>query len=287
MHMLNLLYIFNIPQTPVAVTYKLPQICYPEHAHDVDEIVIITSGKGIHTINGNSFETKRGDVFYVRAYDWHQFENVEDLCLFNILCRCTERPETIVLPRYEYLKNPPPHWELRLNTLKNIEDALIPKLDVHCNTVDAATPLMINTIFSQILAYLWHGKLAQSGNGKYVNPKQIIIQLLDFLNDRYADEHTLDSLAKRYDQSERTLNRQFKEYTGLSPMHYLIQLRLYKAIEQLRNTNIPITELAFKCGFNDSNYFSYAFKKKFGVSPVHFIADIKNQVGQYISKSLQ
>ncbi len=280
MHMLNLLDIFNFPQAPVAVTYKLPQKSYPEHAHDVDEIVIVTSGEGIHTLNGKQYEARRGDIFYVRAYDWHQFENVRGLHLFNILCRCTERPQETILPKYDYLKNSPKHWKLRLNILQKIEESMVPQLDLQCQTLDDASPCMISLLFTQILTYLWHGRLPQLAVEKTMTPRKMMLDIISYLNDRYSEDHTLSDLARHHSMSERTLNRQFKEYTGLSPMHYLIELRLYKAIELLRKTHIPITELAFKCGFNDSNYFSNAFKKKFGISPRMFHNQYrKNQVG--------
>ncbi len=269
MQKLNLHYIFNVPQVPVAVTYKFPQHSYPEHSHDVDEIVIVTSGRGIHMLNGKIFEAQRGDVFYVRAGDWHLFENVDNLHLFNILCCCTDRPVKTSLPSYEYLQNPPEHWLLQQSILENIEK-MVPQLDAECHTVDDATPRMISTLFTQVLTYLWRGRQLIGTDGKRSAGKQMIVRIMNDLNTCYADVHSLECLAQRYALSERSLNRHFKEHTGLSPMHYLIQLRLYKAIELLRTGKALVTETAFRCGFNDSNYFSYCFKNNFGISPSDF-----------------
>ena len=50
-------------------------------------------------------------------------------------------------------------------------------------------------------------------------------------------------------------------------MGYINDVRLSRAAEMLKNTDNKITYIAFLCGFEDSNYFSTAFKKKYGISP--------------------
>lgn len=271
MQILTLQDIFNTPQAPVAVTWKLPQHAYPEHAHDVDEIVIVTSGHGTHVLNGRSFTVRRGDIFYVRAGDWHLFEDVSNLHLFNILCCGTQRPRQTVLPQHGCLIDPPAHWQLRREVLDCVE-RVAPRLDAECRTIDDATPCMINVFFAQVLAYLWRGRVREETSGKRTEAwdRQVILELLGYLDECFADDISLDGLARRYAMSERSLNRQFKEHTGLPPMNYLLQLRLSKAIHYLRKGNSAVTDVAFRCGFNDSTYFSHCFKKRFGLAPAQF-----------------
>jgi transcriptional regulator GlxA family with amidase domain len=56
-------------------------------------------------------------------------------------------------------------------------------------------------------------------------------------------------------------------------MEYLKKLRLQKAASMLLTTNASVTQIAFACGFNDSNYFSSLYHKEFGMSPTHFKKD--------------
>ena len=58
--------------------------------------------------------------------------------------------------------------------------------------------------------------------------------------------------------------------TGKTVTGYINDIRLKKSIELLRTNTLNITEIAIKCGFNDANYFSRIFKRKFGVSPLKY-----------------
>jgi transcriptional regulator GlxA family with amidase domain len=67
--------------------------------------------------------------------------------------------------------------------------------------------------------------------------------------------------------SLRTFFRVFQKATGQSPNKYLKRVRLNHAAEKLRSTDETITEVAFACGFNNSNFFSREFNRDYGMSP--------------------
>jgi len=62
----------------------------------------------------------------------------------------------------------------------------------------------------------------------------------------------------------------FKEYTGMAPIQYQIQLRLEKAKEQLVNSSRPIKEIAYALNFESTQYFSNIFKEKTKLTPLAF-----------------
>ena len=64
--------------------------------------------------------------------------------------------------------------------------------------------------------------------------------------------------------------RIFKELLGKSPFEYLIQTRIHHAAELLKNTDKSVSDIAYECGFHDSNYFSLQFKKATGLPPRDF-----------------
>lgn len=53
-------------------------------------------------------------------------------------------------------------------------------------------------------------------------------------------------------------------------MHYLSSYRVMVGMELLRTTDLDITDIAFRAGFNDSSYFIQAFKKKNGMTPKQY-----------------
>lgn len=62
----------------------------------------------------------------------------------------------------------------------------------------------------------------------------------------------------------------FKEYTGLAPGQFQIQLKIHKAKELLTNTTKSVKEIAFELNFESNFYFSKLFKEKVGITPVQF-----------------
>ncbi|RYE17183.1 MAG: AraC family transcriptional regulator, partial [Sphingobacteriales bacterium] len=66
------------------------------------------------------------------------------------------------------------------------------------------------------------------------------------------------------------LRKLFKEYTGIAPVQYQIQLKLEKAKEELVNTTKSVKEIAFELNFESSQYFSSQFKEKTSLTPVEF-----------------
>ncbi|MBK9015422.1 MAG: response regulator [Saprospiraceae bacterium] len=85
------------------------------------------------------------------------------------------------------------------------------------------------------------------------------------LND---DRLSVDFAAGKLSLSERQFNRRLKQLTGLSPNHYLQEMRLQRARDLLLDGNITaVKEAAFTVGFHDVRYFSSLFKQRFGSNP--------------------
>lgn len=62
----------------------------------------------------------------------------------------------------------------------------------------------------------------------------------------------------------------FKQETGRSYVQYLTDVRMEHAVELLRTTDDKTYLVAEKVGYDEPNYFSYVFKKRFGISPSQF-----------------
>jgi AraC family L-rhamnose operon transcriptional activator RhaR/AraC family L-rhamnose operon regulatory protein RhaS len=67
--------------------------------------------------------------------------------------------------------------------------------------------------------------------------------------------------------SERSFHRQFRSFAGKSPGEHQLESRISLAERLLSTTALPITEIAFRAGFSDGNYFSRSFGKARSVSP--------------------
>jgi transcriptional regulator GlxA family with amidase domain len=87
------------------------------------------------------------------------------------------------------------------------------------------------------------------------------------LETHYAQPVNLDELARMAHMSKRSFIRAFRAATDQTPIAYLIQLRVNRGALLLRQAQDNITDIAFRVGFSDSNYFTRQFRKLLGVSP--------------------
>ena len=62
----------------------------------------------------------------------------------------------------------------------------------------------------------------------------------------------------------------FKQFTGLSPLQYYMNIKIQRAKDLLRSTSIPIKEISYILNFETSEYFTKLFKKKTGLTPSQF-----------------
>ena len=89
------------------------------------------------------------------------------------------------------------------------------------------------------------------------------------LEDHYTEEIPLAELARVAGVSPRHLDRVFTQAFHFTPRAYIARLRMARARALLR-TDRPITEIAFDCGYADSNYFSQVFRRHTGMSPQQY-----------------
>ena len=94
---------------------------------------------------------------------------------------------------------------------------------------------------------------------------QQIIDLLEKNLDNAGFD--IDRFCKNMGISPSQLYRKIKSITGLSPNEFIRTYRLKKAAVLIQESNLNISEIAYKVGFNDALYFSKCFKKQFGTTP--------------------
>lgn len=100
---------------------------------------------------------------------------------------------------------------------------------------------------------------------------------IKYIHDNFDKDISLPFIADMANVSKYHFCNMFKEFTGQTFKEYHNNLRISKAIELLSTTNLPATEIAFLCGFNDSNYFSRKFHQITGKTPIDARNDSLNK----------
>ena len=89
--------------------------------------------------------------------------------------------------------------------------------------------------------------------------------------DMARGEVTVDSVASALCMSQQQMRRKLSAVTGDTPLAYIRALQMKRAQELLNNhADVPISDVAMKCGFFDTSHFTRAFKQALGVTPTQY-----------------
>ncbi len=269
---------FHADGFPIAIERWEPQEPFGLHGHDFSEIVVVTGGRGLHRIGEESWPLSAGDVFVVKGRDAHEYADPQDLSLINVLYRPEQLKwdleDLTSLPGYHALFTLEPKWRQRhkFNSRLHLPPAeighvlgLVDQLDTELKSRSPGFRFLSTALFMHMVVYL------SRAYGRAKNPdSQALLRIaaaISRLETNYGDEVELDDLAEIAHMSKRSFMRTFLAATGQSPIAYLIQIRVNRAADRLRSTDEPITDVAFSCGFQDSNYFARQFRQVMGVTP--------------------
>ena len=90
---------------------------------------------------------------------------------------------------------------------------------------------------------------------------------LQIMENNIEDPLSPQEIAEVVGLSSRQIERLFSKYLGTSPKKHYLQVRLDKARDLLRQTNMPVTEVCLACGFRSSSHFAKSYRAAFGISP--------------------
>ena len=101
----------------------------------------------------------------------------------------------------------------------------------------------------------------------------ILHQAKAYIDSHFTDpELQMSKIANRFSVSPSHFSTVFRQEVGETFRDYLSNIRINRAKELLRTTNLKCSEVAYQSGYNDSHYFSFIFKKKTGLPPQQFRA---------------
>lgn len=229
-----------------------------KHYHSLCEIYYLEEGDCKYLVEEKLVEISSGDLVFIPKGIIHKtvYDNIYSRLLIN--CSDDYLKGFDIQKAFVY-RNKQYSSEI-YSILKNIEKE-------HLNS-DSFSDRLIEGYMQQILAIVSR-TVNEFENTRVQN--KYALKVLDYLRNNYTGEITLSSLAEKFSVSPEHLSRIFKKETGLGFNEYLSLLRLKKAESILKlDTRMSISEIAFACGFNDSNYFCEKFKTVYGMPPKKF-----------------
>lgn len=97
-----------------------------------------------------------------------------------------------------------------------------------------------------------------------------VAKVKDYITSHYIEEIRLEQMSTMVSMSPTAFSRFFKLRTGKTLAEYIVDIRLGHAARMLVDTNEPVSQICFSCGFNTLTNFNRLFKKRKGCSPTEF-----------------
>lgn len=97
-----------------------------------------------------------------------------------------------------------------------------------------------------------------------------VIQALTWLERHWRESISIEEYAARNRITPCWFRQKFKQYTGVSPMQYIVNLRITNALNMLENTDYNISQIADAVGYDNPSYFRRLFRKHMGMSPSEY-----------------
>ncbi len=122
------------------------------------------------------------------------------------------------------------------------------------------------------LCRFWHGLFAAAKRREAVLPDrnaECVKRAIARMEERYAEKLTLDELARACGLSRSEFCRTFRRFTGRTPFEYLQHLRVRRSLALLEE-EMPVTEVAARCGFAGASYYAEVFRRFFRLSPTEY-----------------
>lgn len=112
-------------------------------------------------------------------------------------------------------------------------------------------------------------QLSKQNNSRRDFP-ETFMKLEQALRKNLSHQWTVEEMAAMVGLGSTAFSEKVKQYTGFSPLHYLINIRISEAIRLLKGNDINLTDIALDVGFYSSQHFSTTFKKLTGYTPSQF-----------------
>ncbi len=258
-------------------THKEPM---PLHTHDdFVELVLVLSGSADHRVNNEVYRIQKGDVFVIHHNTYHGYENPKNFRLYNIMYQPEQLQAYTDLKQMAgfhalfviepYLINERASFNSHYRLTEQQFDKAAQVISDMLREFMTKSPgyqTWVLAKFMELVVYL-----SREYEAETAQPVTLpLANAVSYMENHFRNEITSEQLAQISGLSLRHFTRVFKEVYQVSPIQYLISLRMEYACTLLQTTLQSITEVAYESGFHDSNYFSKQFKREFGITPLQY-----------------
>lgn len=266
-------------------TYKNPDFSHQNvenrrkstgvHFHDNNEIYYLVNGSTKYFIGDKIYQVESGAFVIIPAGVNHKTDS-ED-CLHNERILLSFEDSALNYTTKKIFESLCEKSVVYISDSKReIVENILKKIETEYETPDSNSQILINLYIEELLVQISRLQLDYRPNLPQTD--KTIHKITKYIRENFASDLSLNTLGRIFAISESHLSRSFKSVTNIGINEYITYVRLLNAEALLKETDLPITEIAGRCGFNDSNYFSTVFKRVNGITPLKFSHKYKQEL---------
>ncbi|MBO5039536.1 MAG: helix-turn-helix transcriptional regulator [Clostridia bacterium] len=266
----------NFPVAYYLVDSKRSPYVMPLHWHKEWELIYVTGGSVGFIINGEHITAKAGEVLLMGGGTLHSAS--ADECSYQclnfglhelVLNVLSVREAFRLFYRNVYI--PRTLYTSKDSEICSIVREIFAAFSPDCSESFCRMSTLgnITRLFAYILENKYYTENSDSPSGTF-EKINMLKQVLEYIETHFSEEIKLSTLAEIVGMNENYFCRFFHSHTRQTPINYLSLYRIEQAANMLFGSNMSVTEIAFRCGFNDVGYFIKCFKKIKGCTPKQF-----------------
>lgn len=226
-------------------------------------IVYTVSGKGKLNYRGKSYALSPGQVFWIDCLEHHHYETDPNDLWEMLWVHCYGSTMRGYFKAFKAMEQP---------FLTLHEDTKVPDYMKELLYIQREKTVKTELISSKLLVDMMTEILLSSEIAGITKRDTLgyLQEIRRELDQNFRQQMNLDRLAYRYGVSKYHLVKQFKKYTGFTPLEYVIYCRITHAKELLKYTDLPVSEIAARVGVSNVSHFINLFKVRVEETPLVF-----------------
>ncbi len=243
------------------------------HSHPFSELFYVINGQGAFLAEGSEFPVKQNDMVIINPHVQHTEKSLPGAPLDYIVLGIEGLSFSfgrLATARAGVSSQPTPDTVYKHNMSKtNVYSYLNSMLEEITEQQEDYEAVCQNLLEVLLICILRSGSLSVvPDNSRLLNRE--CTQIKNYLDANYSEDITLDTLSALTHMNKYYLAHTFTKYMGLSPINYLLQKRIQEGKSLLESTSYSIAQISDLLGFSSQSYFSQAFRKATGMTPMQY-----------------
>lgn len=233
-----------------------------EHLHDLYEFYYLKNGTASYLVNDKIYNLIKGDIVIIPPNTLHK----------TVFSKAQKRERILFYLDKKFItgddgtKDIFPESYLFFHSTEHSRENMIFE-DLLKESKSFNNEIYIKSLICELLILLQRSEQKNYVCSESRDFPEVVLKVMEYIASNYTLEVSLNKIATEFFVNPSYLSRIFKQSTGFSFCSYLNQYRIKEANKLLTETNMPITEIAFVCGFNSTNNFCKSYKKIMNTSP--------------------